>query len=158
MKKIYLLLIISFIFEAIFTNYISYNTYLNPLFFIMSLILINDYVNKKEYYKICVISGILYDMIYTNTIFLHGILFLLLGYAIIRIDKYLTKNIISIPLITLITIIIYRVFKYILICIVSIYSFSWINLFKSIITSIVINIIYIYLIYFILQLKVINKK
>lgn len=158
MKKIYLLLIISFLFESIFTNYISYNTYLNPLFLLMTIIVISDYKNKKDYYKICLISGILYDLIYTNTLFLHGLLFFILGYVITKLNKYLTKNIISIFIITLSTIITYRILNYILICIVSLYKFSWDYLFQSIITSIIANLIYVYLIYFILKLKVINKK
>lgn len=156
MKMLYIILFMSFYLDGIFSNLISINTkFLNPLFSLVAIINIYPFFteNKTKYYKICLVYGILYDLIYTNTIFLHALLFFLIGYMISYLHKNLTTHLLNIILATLISIIIYRFSSYTLICIVSNYEFSFLYLLKSITTSIFSNIIYTSILYFLLKDK-----
>ncbi len=156
MKLIYIILFISFYLEGIISNLVSVNTrYLNPLFSLVTIISIYPFFieNKIKYYKICIIYGIIYDLIYTNTIFLHGLLFFIIGYIVNYLYKNLTNHLLNVILITFMIIIIYRIINYILICITSNYIFIPIYMIKSITTSILLNIIYISILNFLLKDK-----
>ena len=57
-------LIVSFVLESIFTNIVSTDSILIPLFTITSFILIYPYFRKKNtnYIIVCLIIGLLYDI------------------------------------------------------------------------------------------------
>jgi len=98
MKIRYYLLTISLIIEGIISNFISIQTKLwSPLLLLMTIIFIYPYFkNDKKYYKMCLIYGILYDLIYTNTLVFHGFLFLLIGYIVHYLYKLFSLKIINI--------------------------------------------------------------
>lgn len=153
MKLIYFILTCSFILEGIVSNFVSVQTELwNPLFSLITLISIYPcFKNDKKYYKICLIYGMLYDLIYTNTLVFHGLLFLCAGYLVHHLYKLFSLNIVNIVALTFIIISTYRILSYILLCLVSNYSFSWLILLRSITSSLVLNIIYILVLHLILQ-------
>lgn len=155
MKRIYIILAASLIFEGIFSNFIRVQTMVwNPLFLLISLIVICPYLkNTKKYYKICFIYGILYDLIYTNTFFFHGVLFIIIGHLVIYLYKLFSPNIINLVIIITISIFIYRGISFILLCLLNNYYFSLITLFRSITSSLLSNIIYTIILYIF-----INKK
>ena len=155
MKLYHYLLIVGFILEGIITNFIPIQTKLfNPLLLFVTIVFVYPYFkNDKKYYKTCLIYGIIYDLIYTNTLIFHGILFLLIGYIVHYLYKLFSLNIINITIIVIGCIVIYRILGYLLVCLVSSYNFSWFTLLNSITSSLILNVIYISFLYII-----INKK
>lgn len=146
-----LVLIISFILDSIISNLVSINGLFLPLFTVMSLIIIYPYFNNKKnkFYLSCFIIGVCYDLIYTNTIVIHGFLFLLLGFIITRMNLVLANNYINVIIMGLILIIIYRTLTYGLIIITANASFDFFNLFRSVYSSLIANVIFVSLAYII---------
>ena len=149
MKSYHYLLITSFILEGIFSNFISINTpILSPLFLLVTLIFMYpNFKDDKNYYKACLIYGVAYDIIYTNNLIFHGLLFFFVCYIIKFLYKRFLLNILNTILISILAIIIYRLLGYTLLCLVSSYNFSWITLLNSITSSLLLNIIYIVILY-----------
>lgn len=140
------LLVFSFLFEGIFSNFISTYSILSPLFVLMSLIAIYPFLinDKISYYKYCLVTGILYDLIYMDTIIVHGFLFLIIGYLITKINLIIANNHINVMVIALIIIIIYRLIMYALLILTgNVIPNIW-NFIESIYLSLLANIIYIF--------------
>ena len=150
------IIIFSFYLEGILSK-ININ-YLISLTTLMSLILIYPYLfnNKKNYYIICFITGLIYDIAYTNTILLNACLFLTLGYLISIINNFITNNSFNVMIISIIIITIYRILNYFILIFIDYLEFDINSLIDSIIHSLIFNIIYISLIYKITDL--ISKK
>lgn len=144
MKYIFLILGIGFYLEGTISNFIFVSTnFFNPLMSLITIVGIYPFFkNKKRYYQICFVYGILYDFVYTNTLIFHGFLFLLIGYLLHYIYKILPLNISSMIILSFSSIVIYRIVGYILLCIIGNRSFSFKILFYSITSSLIINIIY----------------
>ena len=155
MKTSIIVVLFSFLLEGILSNFINGISYLNPLFTIISLIIIYPFLyNKKNnYYKIIFITGIIYDIVYTNTLFFNALIFMLIGFLIIQTNRLLSKNIINIFLISILIIIFYRIATYTLLVLIGYIKNDIYNLFNSIHSSIVINILYGMILF-----KLINHK
>ena len=140
-------IIISFVFDSIISNFISLNTLFAPLFTLMSLIIVYPYFNgkHKNFLITSFFTGVAYDIIYTNTIVIHGLLFLAIGFIIIRLNVIFSNNYLNVVIMAIISIIIYRLVSYGLLLITNNISFNWIILLKSIYQSFIINVIYILL-------------
>ena len=139
------ILAFSFIFEGIFSNFISAYSFFSPLFVLMSLIIIYPFLinNKETYYKCCFIIGLLYDIIYTDTIIVHAFLFLIIGFIITKINLVLANNHVNVIIMALIIIILYRTILYCLLILTSNVDFNFWNFLQSIYLSLIVNIIYI---------------
>ena len=80
-----IILIISFILDGVLTNFLPYGveniSLFTPLLTIVALVVIYNffYHEEKKYYILSFIVGILYDLFYTNLLFLDGLLFLLIA-------------------------------------------------------------------------------
>ena len=153
MKYIFLILGISFYLEGIVSNFISISTnYLNPLLsLITSVVIYPFFKNKKRYYQICFGYGILYDFIYTNTLVFHGFLFLFMGYLAHYMYKLLSFNIPNTILLSFIVIVIYRITGYFLLCLIGNYYFEWRILLHSITSSLILNILYMIILFLFLK-------
>ena len=117
---------------------------------IISNIIIKPYYKiNKNYLILSFILGILYDIAYTDLLYINAILFLLIGYFIIFITKRLKDNIFNVTIISILTIIYYRTLSYLTYIISTKDIFNINILFKSIYSSIIINIIYIIICYII---------
>lgn len=85
---------ISLLLDGILTNYLPFLpndlSLFTPLLTITSLVLIYPFFRKQEknYYITLFITGIIYDLFYTNLLFFHAVIFLLLGVII----KWIYKN------------------------------------------------------------------
>ena len=134
--------IISFILD----KYLS-----NSLFTLLSLLLTYNKKNRKKLITISIILGLLYDIIYTNTLFINTIVFLLSIYLIEIIYK--KNNYLNIIIYSLIIIIYYRLAQYIIINII--YNYPSYDIIKNIVYSILINMIYVNLVFL---LKKIHKS
>jgi len=142
-----IVLIISFVLDSLISNFIPLNSIFMPLFTLMSLIIIYPYFNnhKTKYLLICFVTGLFYDLIYTNTIVIHAFLFLVIGFIIIRLNLILSNNYLNVAIMALIIIIIYRIIAYGLLLITANIDFNFMTLFKSIYSSLILNLIYIVL-------------
>ena len=85
---------ISLLLDGILTNYLPFLpndlSLFTPLLTITSLVLIYPFFRKQEknYYISLFITGIIYDLFYTNLLFFHAVIFLILGVII----KWIYKN------------------------------------------------------------------
>lgn len=132
----------SFFLDGILSKYIFPNSLFLPLLTIVSLILIYPYFNNDNYryFKYIAILGLLYDIAYMNLIFYNFFIFMILGFINVFI-KYLIPDRLSINLlVTLILISVYRLINFIYMNIIGDMPFEY--LFKSIYSSLILNIIY----------------
>lgn len=145
---IIIILLISFYLEGVVSNILNIS-FLIPSFTVISLMIIYPYLYnlKKDYYKICFIIGLLYDIAYTDTIFLNAFIFLLIGFIISKVNNIVTNNIFNMIPLSILVIILYRTITYTILLFTN-YSILSINdLFNSIINSLLLNIIYGILLY-----------
>ena len=89
-------LIFSFILDAFTSLYLNFSietvSIFKTIYTIISLVLIYNYFkNKNKYIIVLIISGILFDIVYTNTFILNIIIFVVI-YLIINYLDYLMPN------------------------------------------------------------------
>lgn len=139
-----MIVLCSFLLDGILSNYIN-----NLLLTITAITIISS---TKNYYKTSFLYGLLYDIAYTNTLFINGILFMIIVFITKKINYYFTNNIISNTITILINIIFYRISIYIILVLSKTVSFNIVTLFESIYLSI-FNLIYGYFIYILIKRK-----
>ncbi len=147
-----LIIIISFILEGILTNIINMNSIILPLFTITSLVITYPYFKTEKNYKFIMISismGLLYDIAYTNSLFISTFTFTLCSLLIIIIDKYIPESFFSRMCINICLIIAFKFISYLLLFIFQFIKFNQNVLIKGIISSLILNIIYGLILYFI---------
>lgn len=152
-------IIISFILESIISSLIPINTnFFNPCFVVVALIIIYPYFNKynNRYLITCLITGLIYDFIFTSTLFFFSIIFLILGLIIKFIFSKVSNNIISVNITSFIIIVLYRLIVYFTLLATNYFSFDFNYLLKGIYSSIIMNIIYTSMLY--LLTEFISKK
>jgi len=139
------ILIFSFLFEGLFSCLVRTDTFLCPLFTLASLILIYPYFNKKNsnYYKICFLVGLLYDLIYTDTIIFNAFIFVLIGFVIVKLNTLLANNYVNNSIMIFIIIIIFRCITYFSLFLTDNIEFSYHVLFMGIYNSLFSNIIFV---------------
>ena len=139
------LLSFSFIFENIFSNFVSTYSLFSPLFVLMTLIIIYPFLlnEKRSYYKYCFFTGILYDVIYTDTIVVHGLLFLIIGFIITKINLILANNHVNVMVMALIVMLLYRSILYCLLMLTGNVNANLYHFFQSIYLSFMANVIYV---------------
>ncbi len=140
---------ISFFLDGILSRYILPNSLFLPLFTIVSLVIIYPYFNNSNfrYFKFIAIIGLLYDIAYYNTLFYNFFIFLILGFVIGLLNYLLSNNLYTNILITITSIIIYRIITFLFTIIFKSNMYSLFDLLKSIYSSLILNIIYCILIY-----------
>ena len=112
-----LFLIIAFYLDGLLSNMFIVSSYLYPLCFLLSLVLIYPSFKKSElskYYLISLIMGLLYDIVYTNTLFINFIIFFLIAILIKNIYNLVSNNYLSLILISFFVIVIYRTLTYLI--------------------------------------------
>lgn len=120
-----------------------------PLFTLLSFVLTYPYFRKygSSFFRTCLIIGVLYDIAYTDSIFVHAFLFCILGFFIPFLYHFFDKNFWTLLLMSLIVIIVYQMLHYGLFLlsgkvILSISIFT-----NSILYSVISNIIYVLILY-----------
>ncbi len=153
---IYLIIVLtfSFLLEGIFSNMVSMTSLLIPLFTIVALVNIYPYFRKYDslFFQICIGCGFCYDIIYTNTVCIHAVLFLGLGYFISFGYHFLSVKIWNVTLILLLSIVGYRIMSFGLLTITGFIPFDVVRLRESLISSFFSNFIFGILLYGILHL------
>lgn len=139
------MIFISFLLDMILSSYLKYTSVFKPLFVISNLL----FLDYKKQNTICVlICGILYDIAYTSTFPLNTLLFFGI-YFILNKFNLKDKNIFLYLVLNTIIIIIYRFISLTIFSFFNVTSFNYIILFKEIYSSIILNLIYTCILYFI---------
>lgn len=140
-------MIISFLLDGVISNYLNFNS----LFTLLIIIFI--YKNKNSYLYVLVF-GFLFDIVYTDTLFLNTIIFYFCLLITNKIFKYLKYNFINVVFVSILLIIIYRTLIYLELCVIEYIEFDYIVLLNSYLYSL-LNVIFVIIIYLI---KSWNKK
>lgn len=141
--------IISFLLEGIFSFYIPISSrFWLPIPTLLSVCFCHVYFLKnKNYIWYSFLTGILYDIAYTNTLFLHGILFVCMGYIGKKISKFISHTWYQFLIMTIMLIVIYRLLSYTILISVGYLHFN-LSFFLSItMASFLWNLIYSVLLY-----------
>lgn len=152
-------IIISFVLDSLTSNLLMLSSYLYPLFSLMSMVIIYPYLKKREtkkYYFLCVVLGFFYDLLYTNTLFLNTIFFLLLALLTKMLYNLINHTIYSTVCISIFMISLYRLGNYLVFLLIGYIDLNLKLLFRSIYSSLLLNIIYVVLFYY--SVRFINKK
>ena len=150
----YLVLVISLLLEAIFSNIVSLNSLLIPLFLITSLVIIYPYFCKKNinFFLVCLVSGFLYDLIFADSLFINTLSFSFIGIIIILGYSYVNYSIYSSNILNIIIIILYRIISYLLLCIIGYTTFNENILLSGISSSLILNVIYGLILYLVIDM------
>lgn len=156
-------LIISFLMDGIVSNYVPFNGFFVPLLSLMGLIVSYEFFTfeKEEYYKYAFILGLCYDLIYTDTFVFYAFLFIFMAFVIMHVSKILTSNYFGLFIVSLVCIILFRIITYFFLIITGNVVFDVNSLYKGIYNSLLINIIYGFIVKFIcnfIVLRKLNKK
>lgn len=147
-----IIIVISFLLEGIVSNFVPINGFLAPLFTLVALIIIYPLFDEvSEYYKYAFVTGLAYDLFYTDTILFHAIIFCFMAFIITRLNLVLSDNYLNILVIMGICILIYRVVTYSLLVLVSTMAFDFMALIISVLKSLIINLIYSALLFFVVK-------
>lgn len=148
-----LLILISVILDGILSALIPLNSIFRPKLTITAIyFLYSKYKkNKTSYFILLIITGIVYDILYTNILLLHPIIFYLLGTFI----KYIKDNYNKTPTIIglVLTIIFYETLIFILMSIFQITKTNIISLLIIIGNSLLLNVLYLKTMQYIKKIK-----
>lgn len=142
-----IIMLVSFFLDGVFSNLLK--SPLLPLFAIVAIVVMEKYYsgNEKKYLGYCFITGLLYDLVYTNSLFINAFIFLLIGFITIVFYYFLTHRLDMDILVAVASIIIYRIINFIVNALF--HEVSSDQLLPSIYNSIIINVIYCIIIYLI---------
>ena len=147
-----IVLLISLLIQGIMSNYLGY-TYLDlsifsTMYVLIALLILNPYFeNKKKYFLILIIFGLVMDIVYTNTFILNVCLFIIVYYFSKSFHFFFPYNWITISVSNLLSIFLYHIISFLFLNILKydVYTFS--NLLKILSHSILMTIIYTNIIY-----------
>lgn len=132
------MIFISLILDGIFSRWFY------PLFTPLTIIMYKN--NNKYLYTL--IAGFIYDIVYTDTLFLNAFIFILLLYFIEWIFKKITFNLFNVVLVSILVIVLYRFSVFLILSVIGYINFNLINLLYGILYSL-INVIFVIIYYFI---------
>lgn len=149
-------IILSFTLDGLISTYLNANiielSYLTTIFSIISIVIIYDYFeNQKKYLLVTIIMAILFDIVYTNTFLLNVIIFIIIYLIIKQLDYYISNNIFTINIKSLVAIYTYHIMTFIILLLTHYNSYDM-KIFLNIILKSAINtIIYTTISYLILK-------
>lgn len=153
-----IILVLSFIFDGVLSNFIPYQennlSLFTPLLTIVSFIVIFPFFRKKEshYFIILFVVGLLYDLFYTNLLFFNSVMFLIVGLIINKISKSISKNFINIIIETIIVIVCYESLTALILFIYTVVPITINEVIYKITHSLLLNIIYVLIVEMIIKL------
>lgn len=153
-----ILFIISFFLDGILSNFLPYMvgdlSFFTPMLTIVSLVVLYPFFTKKLkiYFVSCFLLGLCYDFMYTNMLFYNAILFLMLGLLSTLVYRYIQVNWFSILLFVFIMIVGYECMNAIIILVFNLVPMTFYRLLYKIGHSLLLNLLYGELLYFIILL------
>lgn len=154
-------LLISTLIQGIISNYIGY-TFNNLSWFLTVYPLINILIlapyfdNKKKYFALIVIFGLLTDIVYGNTFILNTSLFLACYQLSKFFHSFFPYNLLTINISNLLNIFFYHFVTFLILTVLRYDNYTWSILLKVLTHSIIMTIIYSSIVYLIIS--AINKK
>lgn len=154
---IYIITTISFLLDGLLSNFMPYNlnniSSFTPLFTVISLVLIYPlFNNQNKYYLVyAFLLGIIYDLTYTDTMLFNGMLFLIIAYIIKFIYAYFVDNIYNSVSIGIVILTLYIIISYGVLSLLNYVEFNIVYLFYKIIKTIILNVLYNLVSYFIID-------
>lgn len=133
------MIFISLILDGIFSRWFY------PLFTPLAIIFMHKNNNRYLY---TLIAGFIYDIVYTDTLFLNTFIFMLLLYFIEWIFKKITFNLFNVVLVSILVIVLYRFSVFLILSVIGYINFNLINFLYGILYSL-INVIFVIIYYFI---------
>lgn len=153
-----IVLLIDLILKSYFNFTFNNLTYFTPLLLVATLnisyLLIKD---NKRFLILLVLLGLLYDLFYSTYYFVNLIIFILLGLFIILYNKKKNINILDIFLTSLLSIIVYDAYLYLISFLLG-YSYSLDSLIYKISHTLLLNLLFVGLIYLVLKCHIFKKK
>ncbi len=147
-----IIIIVSFLLEGIVSNFVPMNSFLVPLFTLTALIMIYPLFDEAAlYYKYTFITGLAYDLLYTDTILFHAIIFCFMAFLITKLNLVLSDNFINTLIIIGVCILVYRVMTYSVLILVGSVDFNISDLIFSVLRSLIINLIYSLILFLIIK-------
>lgn len=150
----FVIVFISFLLEGLITNLFALDTLLfQNCFTLVSLLVLCPYFYYKPswFYGLAFLAGMLLDITYLNTLFLQGLLFLGMAFLIKKLNVWISSRPLNLIFLTVIVIIVYRIVTYFLMIVIGLTNFSFPVLAQSITSSLILNIIYVLVIYYIME-------
>lgn len=152
-----IILLISIILDGVLTNFLPYLvndlSIFTPLLTVVSIFILYPLNRKKEnkFFIIIFIVGIIYDLLYTNLLFLNGLLFVLIALISKVIYKNFEISYLKIIIYTIIIIVIYESVYAGILFIYRVVPVTLIKLLYKISHTLILNIIYTELLYLIIN-------
>ncbi len=157
-----IILIISFVLDGILTNYLPFLpnclSLFTPLLTLTAILVVYPLYRKKEskYYLTIIITGFLYDLFYTNLLFLNAILFFLCGLLISFLYKNIGYSFIKIIFLTIALITFYESITALIILVFKLVPITFTKVLYKITHSLLLNIIFACMFYSLIE--IIPKK
>lgn len=157
-----IILIVSLFLDGILSNYLPFLvndlSLFTPLLTLVSIFLIYPFFKKKEtlYFVIVFFLGMIYDLFYTNLLFFNAVLFLCMALITMYIYKNLEVNALKLLIYLIIIIASYESLTGLILFIYNIVPVTIPKVLYKITHSLILNIIYGELLYWII--KVLPKK
>ncbi len=140
---IYVITGLSFFLQNIFSLYLNYSPFFN-LFVICTLVFIYPLFqnNNHNYWRYCLIVGLFYDVILTNSLFFNTIIFVILGMIVSKINVYFVNNMYSTIFMTMFIIFSYLAITYSILVIAGQLEFEILQFLGKFYDTILLNIVY----------------
>ena len=154
----YVIMIVSLLLDGLLSNFLPYLvgdlTYFTPLFTLVSIFIIFPFYRKKEktYLITAFLLGFCYDLFYTNLVFFNAVLFFFIAYLSMRVQKIFPIHFFSIILYTILIVSVYEGISGGILFLYNMVPVTFSKILYKISHSILLNVIYVEVIYFILNL------
>lgn len=145
--------VISFLLDGLFSLIIPFDSIFmfKSFFTLMSLIVLFPYFvyRERQYYILSFVTGLLYDLIYTNTLLLNALLFLSTAILIRYIYKEIQNNIANGVVISVLILFIYNTLTYVILNIIGVTTTPYSIFLSHLIFIDIINVLYFVITYII---------
>lgn len=156
-EKKFLISLLVIMLDGIIVYFIpSFMNKLNYFFPMLTISLIPFLSKSKKDYLYIFIVGIIYDLLYSNIILYHAIIFFCLGIINQKINKYFNSGILFFILLAILNIIFYDTISFLLVLLSNYQSVTINDLIYKIEHSILLNIMSVFVYYFLFKKKSIN--
>jgi len=152
-----IIMIVSLFLDGLLSNYLPFLvndlSLFTPMFTVVSIFILYPFFRKseKKYYIFLFIVGVIYDLLYTNLVFLDGCLFVVLGFISYSIQKTFNYNYLKNILYAIIMVCSYEIIYAFILLVYNMVPITLSGVVYKISHSLIINIIYFELLYIIIN-------
>lgn len=156
----FILIVIAIFLDVFLNNVFNFGiyspTYFYPMFTVATISYLSNLynnANRKNYYVLVLIVSILYDSIIINNLLISITVFLSIAFINVKLKNNLSNNLINNILRLILSIICYDIIFYLLLAVVGYQNFDINRLVYKITHSIIINVIYMSIMFLVLKEK-----